>query len=292
MKRAIVGLVLLLGLVVACGAPAPQAANTASEAPAAAPQAPVAGEADFGGQQGDVSVTERMIIRTVDLSLVVTDAEQVRDAVSDLVTSLDGYIADASAWREGEQVRARMTVRVPAAQLDATLAALKSYAVRVETENIRGQDVTEEFSDLTAQLTNLEATELELRTLLTEVRERTQSAEDILAVYRELTRIRGEIEQVKGRMQYLDTMTALATINLELIPDVLAKPVVEPGWRPLETLKAAGRALVNSVQFLGEAIIWIIVYVLPLLILIALPIVLLVLALRWLIRRLRNRAKG
>jgi hypothetical protein len=212
--------------------------------------------------------------------------------VSELVASLDGYIADASAWREGEQVRARLTVRVPAAQLDATLAALKSYAVRVETENIRGQDVTEEFSDLTAQLTNLEATELELRTLLTEVRERTQSAEDILAVYRELARIRGEIEQVKGRMQYLDTMTALATINLELIPDVLAKPVVEPGWRPLETLKAAGRALVNSIQFLGEAIIWVIVYILPLLLLIALPIVLLVLALRWLIRRLRSRAKG
>ncbi len=90
------GLVLLLGLVVACAAP-PRAANTASEAPAAAPQEPVAGEADFGGQQGDASVAARMIIRTVDLSLVVTDTEQVRDAVSDLVTSLDGYIADASA---------------------------------------------------------------------------------------------------------------------------------------------------------------------------------------------------
>ena len=141
MKRAIMGLVLLLGLVVACAAP-PRAANTASEAPAAAPQEPIAGEADFGGQKGDASVADRMIIRTVDLSLVVTDTEQVRDAVSDLVTSLDGYIADASAWREGEQVRARMTVRVPAAQLDATLAALKSYAVLAS-----GHAVVKDFED-------------------------------------------------------------------------------------------------------------------------------------------------
>ena len=41
-------------------------------------------------------------------------------------------------------------------------------------------------------------------------------------------------------MQYLSTLTAMATANVELIPDVLAKPVVEPGWRPFETLKNAG----------------------------------------------------
>lgn len=292
MKKSLVGLglVVLLVVVVACGAPPPaQTASSAPDVPAQPQEQPAASESEFGGSQDEGSAADRMIIRTVDLSLVVTDAEQVRGAVAKLVTDLGGYVADANAWRDGEQVRARLTVRVPAAQLDAALAALKGYAVRVETENNRGQDVTEEYSDLTAQLTNLEATETELRALLTEVREKTQSAEDVLAVYRELTNVRGQIEQLKGRMQYLDTMTALATINVELIPDVLAKPVVEPGWRPLETIKNAGRALVNSLKFLGQAVIWLIIYVLPLIILIALPVVLIVLAVRWLIRRARRK---
>jgi hypothetical protein len=69
---------------------------------------------------------------------------------------------------------------------------------------------------LSAQLRNLEATEEELLVLLTEVREKTRRAEDVLAVHREVTNIRGQIEQIKGRMQYLERMTALATINVEL----------------------------------------------------------------------------
>ena len=63
--------------------------------------------------------TERMIIRTADLSIVVTDAAQAQKAVVDMVNGMGGYIADSNAWREGEQLRARMTVRVPAEKLDA-----------------------------------------------------------------------------------------------------------------------------------------------------------------------------
>jgi hypothetical protein len=239
--------------------------------------------------QARANDTERMIIRTADLSVVVTDTAQAQQAVADTVQALGGYIADSTAWREGEQLRARMTVRVPAEKLDALLAAIKAQAVRVQQESVKGQDVTEEYTDLDAQLTNLEATEKELRELLAEVRQKTQKAEDVLQVYRELTTIRGEIERVKGRMQYLSTLTAMATANVELIPDVLAKPVVEPGWRPLETLKNAGRALINTLKGLVDALIWLVIVVLPVLILIAIPIALIILAIRWLRRRSRRR---
>jgi hypothetical protein len=289
-KLALVIMVLILSFAaVSCGAPAQMRAEPSASMPPAAPQEakPASGAGDVANAQaGDA---ERMIIRTADLSVVVTDAAQAQQSVTDTVNALGGYIADSSAWREGEQLRARMTVRVPAEKLDALLAAIKGTAVRVQQENVKGQDVTEEFTDLSAQLTNLEATEKELRELLTEVREKTQKAEDVLAVYRELTTIRGEIERVKGRMQYLSTMTAMATANVELIPDVLAKPVVEPGWRPLETLKNAGRALVNTLKGLVDVLIWLVIVVLPVLILIAIPIVLIVLAIRWLRRKSRRR---
>jgi hypothetical protein len=296
MKKIALGIVIL-GLVVAAvgcaAAPAPPPAAPAAPAmaeQAAQPAAPAESRATSGGSaQGPAGDTERMIVRTADLSVVVTDAAQAQQSVADTVDALGGYIADSSAWREGEQLRARMTVRVPAERLDALLAAIKGTAVRVEQENVKGQDVTEEFTDLDAQLTNLEATEKELRELLAEVRQKTQKADDVLQVYRELTTIRGEIERVKGRMQYLGTMTAMATANVELIPDVLAKPVVEPGWRPLETLKNAGRALVNTLKGLVDALIWIVVAIAPVLILIAIPIVLIVLVIRWLRRRSKRR---
>ncbi len=289
MRNLVLVFVVTTLLVVGAGcaaAPAPKAVDSvvSQEAPAA-PAASGRELAANDGSQPPAGDTQRMIIRTANLSIVVTDAAQAQQAVVDMVNGMGGYVADANAWREGEQLRARLTVRVPADRLDAALAAMKALAVRVQQETVSGQDVTEEFTDLNAQLVNLEATERELRELLTEVREKTQKAEDVLAIYRELTTIRGEIERVKGRMQYLSGMTALATISVDLIPDVLAKPVVEPGWRPLEILRNAGRALVSTLQGLGTAIIWLLIYIVPVLLVIAIPIVALVLLIRGLVRR-------
>jgi hypothetical protein len=146
--------------------------------------------------------------------------------------------------------------------------------------------VTEEYTDLDARLRNLEATETELLELLTEVRERTSKAEDVLAVHRELTSIRSQIEQLKGRMQYLEKMTAMATINVELIPDVLAKPIVVAGWRPTGTAANALRTLVKTLQFIVDAAIWIIIYVLPTLVVIAIPFFIL-----WLVWRRWRRGR-
>lgn len=262
-------------------------------APAAAPvpaqpaggQQTVATSAKTSAAPNDA---DRLIVRNVQMSLVVSDAAPAMDAVTKLATGAGGYVSDSNAWRDGEQLRATMTVRIPAAGLDNALIALRKLAVRVERENVTGQDVTQEYTDLNAQLTNLQATEVELRNLMSDVRQKTQKAEDVLAVYRELTTIRGEIERVKGRMQYLNNVTAMATIKLELIPDLLAKPVVEPGWRPLETLKNASRASVNAMKGVVDAAIWLVVYVVPLLIVIAVPFVALFLLVRWLIRRSRR----
>jgi hypothetical protein len=165
------------------------------------------------------------------------------------------------------------------------MARLKDLAIKVENRNVSTQDVTEEYTDLDSQLRNLEATETELLELLTEVRERTGKAEDILAVHREVSNIRGQIEQVKGRMQYLEKMTAMATINIELVPDALARPIVVAGWRPSGTAANALRTLVKTLQFIVDAAIWVIIYVLPTLVVIVIPFFIL-----WMIwRRFRRR---
>ena len=246
------------------------------------------------GSGGDLASipasTPRMIIQQASLELVVRDTATSLEDVKDLVARLDGYVSNSNAWEQGEWLRAHVTLRVPAENLEAALDQLKALAVKVQRESLSGEDVTEQYTDLSARLRNLEATETELLALLTEVREKPNStAEDILDVHRRLTEIRGEIEQIKGRMQYLSQMTAMATIDVELVPDPLDQPVVEPGWAPLRTLTEASRSLVRTLKRFVDGLIWVVVVVLPILLLIAIPIVLLVLLIRWLVRRALNR---
>jgi hypothetical protein len=272
---ALVGLLCLSLLVAACASKPAQVLTRGAEGVSAPAQpqtatGPYAGNtaADTASSNGE---SERMIVRTAQLSLVVKDAEVSLEQVKDIVKTLNGYVVDTRMWRQEEQMRGTVTVRVPSEALDEALAKFKDLAVKVESESGGAQDVTEQYSDLGSQLRNLEATETELLELLKTVREKTGKAEDILAVYRELTSIRGQIEQIKGHMQYLERTSAMAAVTIELIPDVLSKPVSGGGWRPAETLTGALRALLSALQFLAKAVIWIVIFVLPVLIVVLIP---------------------
>ena len=233
-------------------------------APAAAPvEAPIgSSEEDRGYAASDVSRQERMIIRTVSMSVLVEDTDKTLEQVRALAASYDGYVADSNRWMINDtQAMAQITIRVPADSLDAALEALRGMVLKVEHEASSGQDVTEEYTDVQARLRNLEATEKELLALLTEVRENRGKAEDILAVYRELTSIREQIETLKGRSQYLEQMTALATITIEIRPAAVPATVVEPyQWNPQVTASRALRSLVSFGRVAIDVAIYLIIF--------------------------------
>jgi len=80
----------------------------------------------------------------------------------------------------------------------------------------------------------------------------------------ELLHVRGEIERLQGRVDYLKQMTAMSTINLEIIPDQLSQPIIEPGWSPLAIARDAVRSLVVALKVLGVILIWLVIFMLPL----------------------------
>lgn len=268
--RMLVTTVALLALLVVACAP-----RVSAPAPIPGPAVSYSGtKAEGRGTEVDLTSKaseERLIVRTADLAIVVKDAEQSVVQIKGIVGSLGGYVVDMRLWRDQDQLRGTVTVRVPAESLDEALDKFKALAVKVERESGGSQDVTEEYSDLGARLRNLVATERELLELLSTVRERTGKAEDILAVHRELTQIRGQIEQLKGRMQYLERTAAMSAVTLELIPDVLARPITVGGWRPSETVSRALRALVQTLRFLVDAAIWIVLYMLPVALVLLMP---------------------
>jgi len=236
MKRLIIGLllVLLVAGTVACAAPewsvsapAPEPAPTPVPAPmpprgdgvsVEAPPpvivvpgvAPVEGGPDY---DGNYVTGDRMIIRTGNMYLVVEDVGASMEQITRLAADYDGFVVSSNVWQERDRMMANIAIRVTAEYFEDALRALRGMAVEVRSESTSGQDVTEEYVDLEARLHNLEATKVQLEKLLEKTEEKVT---DILEVQRELSRVTGEIEQIKGRMQYLEQSVALSFIQINL----------------------------------------------------------------------------
>ncbi len=307
-RRHRIGLFLVLLIcvsIVGCAA-APALQSTADEgmayspAPSEPEMAPVApqkasdsvlGEyglsAGSAGEEGfraalEEATGERMIIRRADVSILVEDTDEVLGALNDMVARYQGYVAESNRWYDDEQLYASMTLRIPAMSLDAALAEIGDLAIKVQNQNVSGDDVTEEYSDVEARLRNLTATETELLELLTEVRQNRGEADEILAIYREITDIRGQIESLEGRRIYLERMTALSTVYLQIRPEAAPISVVEDRWNPLVTVSNAARSLVKVAQGVLSAAIYIVVLS---------PIVIVPVGLLWLLAYLLRRRK-
>ena len=306
MIRRAVLLILILALLtvaVGCGMAAPalplmgaggademSRELTAEGAPAAdAPPAMEGGQAVAWATQDIVG--DRMIVRTGSLAIVVKDTEETLEAIERLAGELGGYVSDLQSWRQDDQMAATVTVRILAASFDQARERIKELAIEVESENASGQDVTEEYVDLEARLNNLEVAEGELLELLASAQETHKDAESILAIYNEITNVRMQIEQIKGRMQYLESASELATLTITVTPEEIEEPVVEPGWEPLRQARDALRTLVNALKGLSTVMIWVVLLFLPLAVILLLPLILV-----WLVwylrRRRRRRSKG
>ena len=148
-----------------------------------------------------------------------------------------------------------ISIRVSDDKFESTLAELRELSVRVPSESTSSQDVTEQYVDLQSRLNNAEATESQYLELL----EKSVDVEDILNIYNSLSRVREEIEQIKGRMQYLERTSSMSLISVNLKPEATTKPLVRAGWDALEILKSAVRGIVIFAQWLGIAAIWLLI---------------------------------
>ncbi|HBL27090.1 MAG TPA: hypothetical protein DD490_09675 [Acidobacteria bacterium] len=253
------------------------AATEGAAAPAAAPGAPAQGDTSQAFPAPALSA--RKLIRKVDLDLAVKDTEAAERRVEEIVKAHGGFVEALNARRAESLMHYELTLRFPADQLDAALAAIKALAVRVDREQVATEDATSRYVDLQSSLRTLTATEAELRELLAESREKGRKVEDVMAVYRELTQIRGQIEQIQGQLQSIDRLAALSTVHLSLRSDVAAAPIVNRDeWRPWNTVRSSARALLKILQFLLDALIVVGVAILPV-----------VLPFWWLVRFLKRR---
>ena len=122
-----------------------------------------------------------------------------------------GYIAEQDLLGSpGTRRAARWKIRVPVEAFEAFLAEVAGLG-ELERNSRTSQDITEQFADLDARLKNKKVEEARLQKIL---EENTGKIDDVLKVETELSRVRGEIEQMEGRLRLLDNLSALTTVAI------------------------------------------------------------------------------
>ncbi|MBC7788988.1 MAG: DUF4349 domain-containing protein [Anaerolineae bacterium] len=160
---------------------------------------------------GADSVAPSMIIRTGSANIEVDSLELAIEKVRLLAQRVGGYIANTSIQSGGEQMRAAtLEIKLPANRWGEAISGLRPIG-KVEAVNESAEDVGEEFVDLTARVTNARRLEERLVVILAT---RTGKLSDVLAVERELARVREEIERHEGRLRYLRTRVAVSTLSV------------------------------------------------------------------------------
>jgi len=229
--------------------------------------------------------SERIVIQTASLSIIVENPTEAVDKISQMAESMGGFVVTSNIYKStnsrGEEFpAANITIRVPAEKLNEALQQIKALVsdadIDIKNEEISGQDVTSEVTDLESRLRNLRAAEKQLL----EIMENATDSEDVIAVFRELTNVREEIELLEGQLKYYRESARLSAISVYLQAKASIEPITIGGWQPGVEVQRAIQALVEGGKFIVNALIWLVLFVFPLLAVIGLPIYFIVKAVR------------
>jgi len=273
----------------------------AEEAPASV-EAPMMPSVGAGGGDGSVvsdaldqtsNIADdgtRLVIRNADLAVVVKDPKADMARISKLATEMGGFVVASNLYQSYygpnsiEVPEATITIRVPSEKLEEVLAQIKEDAVDVDYENISGQDVTSTYVDLQSRLAAKEAAEKKLL----EIMEDAEDDEAVLAIYMQVQTVQTEIEVLKGQIKFYDESVALSAISVRLIAEEGTQPIAIGPWRPEGAAKQAVENLIRFFQNFVEFLIQLLIFILPALILIAIPVYVAFIGGRALFRRFRK----
>ena len=223
-----------------------QAMQQDASAPAAPRPEPASTSPNAIAQGTATQIAPSMLIRTGSASIEVNKLDPAIIKVRELATQLGGYVANSSISGGRDQMKsATLELKIPAARYDQAVSGLGGIG-RVESVNTNVEDVGEEFVDVTARVANAKRLEERLVGLLAT---RTGKLEDVLAVERELARVREEIERYDGRLRYLRTRVAVSTLSITVHepPPLIGQ---NPGENPIvASIRQAWRNFVGFVAW-------------------------------------------
>jgi len=254
----------------AAGASAPSQAFSSASANSLAPRS---------------SVTSRKIIRQAELELEVAAPGATQTSIERLAEQRGGYVVSATRNTENGaaiDVRVTVVVRVPQAELMATIGELKRMGRGVGSERITSDDVTDEYLDLAART----STQKQLEQQYLEILKRAVTVKDAMEVQKQLAEVRTEIERMQGRQQLLEKESAFSTLTVHLTAAVPQLAVTSTGFSG-----AVRRAWSDSIELSADMIsggIRLVSLLVPVFVLVVLPCGLLI----WAARRVGRKRRA
>ena len=186
----------------------------------------------------------RKIVKQAAVFIDAADIKKSLNQVTGTTAALSGFVQSSSSGERDREYYTDLIIRVPADKFDQVITGLEAVG-KITAKTITGQDVTEEYFDTDARKRNLELQEGRLLEIL----RKTGTVSEILEVERELARVRGEIEQLTGRLKVLDNLTELSTIEIHLRQ---AKEFVYQSGEGQPVLKRSAAAFKNSIRFIAD----------------------------------------
>jgi hypothetical protein len=197
-------LVILQFFLISCGSGSNSNLNIRQEAQEMAP-------VETDGAKTNVEM-ERKLIKKGDISFETTDLQSSRKTIFEAVEKYSAYVSSDQEYTLVGQRHNEIEIRVPAKDFDHFLQDATIGVERFDTKHIDVKDVTEEFLDVQARL----KVKKELENRYLNLIEQAKNVSDILEIEREIGKLRGEIESIEGRLNYLKNQVSLATITLQL----------------------------------------------------------------------------
>ena len=186
------------------------------------------------------------------LSVQVQNISTAMESIQSLVHQYGGSITSSNLGNSYDRY-GNLSALVPRESFYELIDAVEKVVTEVTSENINSLDVTEEFVDIEARLNVMKQTESRFIALLSEA----SDVEEIMSVEKELMRLRGDIDSLEGRINYLNKTTDNAVLNIHITEE---KPITGNEWSFLDSLDNSVRNLISLGKNIANFLITVIVF--------------------------------
>lgn len=187
----------------------------------------------------------RKLIRTASLTIRTAQYDADLDALTQLISSVGGYIESTYQSGDLESGSARsnsMTLRIPSDKLDEFLNGLDSVG-RVVDRSESSTDMTVQYADNEARLATLQAKMERLNELL----EKAETVEDLISIESAIADTQYSIDSYETRQRTIDRQVDMSEVDIYLREDSPVEVTSE-----MSLGERISRAFQNSVEDFGQ----------------------------------------
>ena len=204
-----------------------------------------------GNTEAAPAVDSAKIIYTANLTLESKDYEAARSALDSALAEAGGYLESSSEYSSSGSSRSvNLTYRVPQANYQSFLEAVAA-AGNVTYRSQQADDVTTQYMDVSARLSNLQAQ----RTRLQQLQAQAENLSDLLQIEDSLTEVQSQIESWQSQLDWYSNQVQQCTVYIDLNEVQTYTPADEGFFSRIGTAFASGWGnFVSSLQQLVVAL--------------------------------------